>query len=103
VYVLSVQLDAVAQDLGLHDRERDPDGFDLADAARELARLARNHDLGATPEGRTAAQEKDDWISLAGVGADVGNMAGESVYARIGGDVRAVAHELCYLACDYLF
>jgi hypothetical protein len=103
VYLLSVQLEALARDLGLHRRERDPDGFDLADAASELARLAANHDRAVNPDGRTRAQEKDDWISLAGVGADVGNMAGEAAYAAVAGGVRAVAFELCYLACNYLF
>jgi hypothetical protein len=103
VYFLSVELDALARDLGLHKRERDPDGFDLMDAARELARLAENHDRARNPDGRTPAQEKDDWISLAGVGADVGNMAGEAAYAGAAGGVRAAAYELCYLACDFLF
>src|SRR5690349_4489497 len=63
VSVLAAQLDVLAGDLGLHRRRRDPDGFDLADAARELARLAGNHDPARNPAGRTRAQEKDDWVS----------------------------------------
>jgi hypothetical protein len=100
---LSVQLDALTRELTMHERERDPDGFDLADAARELARLAGNHDPARNPDGRTPAQEKDDWICVAGVGADVGNMSGEAAYAGVARAVRAVAYEVCYLACNFLF
>lgn len=103
VAVLAAQLDALAGDLGAHRRGRDPDGFDLGDAARELARLAGNHDPARNPAGRTRAQEKDDWVSVAGVGADLGNMAGEAAYAGVAGGVRAVAYEVCYLACNFLF
>jgi hypothetical protein len=103
VSVLSAQLDVLARDLGLHDRDRDPDGFDLVDAAREFARLAGNHDRARTPEGRTRAQERDDWVAVGGLGADLGNMAGEAAHAGVARSVRAVAHEVCYLACNYLF
>ena len=102
-YLLSAELDALAKDLGLDAQRKDPDGFDLADAARELARLAGNHDRAVYPDGRTAAQEKDDWIAVGGLGADLGNMADEPAYADVADDLRAVAHEVCYMACDYLF
>ena len=103
VYLLSRELNALAKDLGLHEHNRDPDGFDLADAARELARLAGNHNRSLNPDGRTTAQEKDDWIAAGGVGADLGNMADEATHASVAEGVRAVAYELCYLACNYLF
>ena len=103
VYLLAVELDALAKDLGLDTRQRDPDGFDLADAARELARLAGNHNGAVNPDGRTPAQEKDDWVAVGGLGADLGNMAAEPAYAGVAADLRPAAHEVCYLACDYLF
>jgi hypothetical protein len=103
VYLLSVELDALAKDLGLPDPVPEAEGFDLADAARELNRLALNHSREANPDGRTTAQEKDDWVSVAGVGADLGNMADEGAVGRAADGVRAVAHEVCFLACDYLF
>lgn len=103
VYLLSVELDALARDLELDARPRDPDGFDLADAARELARLAGNHNGAVNPAGRTPAQEKDDWVAVGGLGADLGNMADEPAYAGVADDLRAAAHEVCYLACDFLF
>ena len=102
-YLLSVELDALAKDLGLDAGEPDPEGFDLADAARELARLAGNHNRTVNPDGRTPAQEKDDWVAVGGLGADLGNMADEPAYAAVADDLRAAAHEVCYLACDYLF
>ena len=103
VYLLAVELDAFAQDLGRPDRGPEAEGFDLADAARELTRLARNHSRAANPDGRTPAQERDDWVSVVGVGADLGNMADEGAVGRAADGVRAVAHELCFLACDFLF
>ena len=103
VYLLSLELDALARDLGLHAQKRDPDGFDLVDAARELARLAGNHNRGVNPDGRTTGQQKEDWVAVGGLGADLGNMADEGAVGTAAGGVRAVAHELCFLACDYLF
>jgi hypothetical protein len=103
VYVLAVKLDAFAKDLRLPDRGPDAEGFDLTDAARELTRLALNHNREANPDGRTQAQEKDDWVSVVGVGADLGNMADEGSVGQATEGVRAVAHELCFLACDFLF
>jgi hypothetical protein len=103
VYLLAVELDAFATDLGLHARDPDADGFDLADAARELTRLALNHNREANPEGRKPAQEKEDWVAVGGLGADLGNMADEGAVGGAADGVRAVAYELCYLACDYLF
>ena len=103
VYLLSVELDALARDLGPAADGGDPDGFGPADAARELARLAGNHDRAANPGGRTPAQERDDWVAVAGLGADLGNMADEPAYAGVAGDLRPAAHEACYLACDFLF
>ena len=98
-----MELEALARDLGLDAGERDPEGFDLADAARELARLAGNHNAAVNPGGRTPAQEKDDWVAVGGLGADLGNMADEPAYAGVADDLRAAAHEVCYLACDFLF
>jgi hypothetical protein len=103
VYLLAVELDAFATDLGLTAKDPDADGFDLADAARELTRLALNHNREANPEGRKPAQEKEDWVAVGGLGADLGNMADEGAVGGAADGVRAVAHELCYLACDYLF
>jgi hypothetical protein len=103
VYLLSLELAAFAKDLGLPDTAPEADGFDLADAAREAGRLALNHSRAATPGGRTAAQEKDDWVAVGGLGADLGNMAGEGAVGQAADGVREVAYELCYLACDYLF
>ena len=88
---------------GCAARDRGPDGFDLSDAARELARLAGNHNAAVNPDGRTPAQEKGDWVAVGGLGADLGNMADEPAHAQIAEAVRAVAYEVCYLACDYLF
>src|SRR5207237_1832685 len=103
VYLLSVELDAFAQELGLPDTKSEDEGFDLADAAREAGRLALNHNREANPGGRTAAQEKDDWVAVGGLGADLGNMADEGAVGPAADGVREVAYELCYLACDYLF
>jgi len=103
VYLLAVELDAFATDLGRTAKDPEADGFDLADAARELTRLALNHNREANPEGRTPAQEKEDWVAVGGLGADLGNMADEGAVGAAADGVRAVAHELCYLACDYLF
>lgn len=103
VSVLSVELHGLAKRLGLDTRPRDPDGFDLLDAARELARLAGNHNRAVNPDGRTTAQEKDDWVALGGVGADLGNMADEPAHTPVADGVRAVAYEVCYLVCDYMF
>lgn len=103
VHLLSVELDALARKLGLDKQPRDPDGFDLVDAARELARLAGNHNRAVNPDGRTTAQEKDDWVALGGVGADLGNMADEPAHAPVADGVRRIAHEVCYLVCDFMF
>jgi hypothetical protein len=103
VSLLSVELDALARDLGLHARKRDPDGFDLVDAARELARLAGNHNRNVNPDGRTTGQQKEDWVAVGGLGADLGDMADEGAVAAAADGVRPIAHELCFLACDYLF
>jgi hypothetical protein len=103
VNLLSVELDALAGNLGLRARKRDPDGFDLVDAARELARLAGNHHRDVNPDGRTTSQEKADWLAVGGLGADLGNMADEGAVAPASDGVRHIAHELCFLACDYLF
>jgi hypothetical protein len=103
VYLLSLELDAIAQELGLHKKRRDPDGFDLADAAKELGRLAQNHNQDENPVARTAEQDREDWIAVGGIGADVGNMADEGAVGAAADTVRAIAHETCYLACDYLF
>jgi hypothetical protein len=103
VYLLSLELDAFAEELGLRHKDQEGDGFDLADAAREVSRLALNHNRDANPEGRTAAQEKDDWVAVGGLGADLGNMADEGAVGTVADGVREVAYELCYLACDYLF
>jgi len=103
VSVLAMNLEVVATDLGLNERTRDPDGFDLVDAARELARLASNYNPVANPEGRNAEAEKSDWVGVGGIGADLGNIADEETRADIAQRVRAIAHELCYRACDYLF
>jgi hypothetical protein len=103
VNLLSVELDALAGNLGLHARKRDPDGFDPVDAARELARLAGNHNRDVNPDGQTTSQEKADWVAVGGLGADLGNMVEEGTIAKVADGVRHVAHELCFLACDYLF
>ena len=85
---MSLELAAFAKDLGLPERDPETDGFDLADAAREAGRLALNHSRAATPDERTAAQEKDDWIAIGGLGADLGNMAGEGALRPAAGGVR---------------
>jgi hypothetical protein len=103
VYLLAVELDAFATELGRPAQDAGSEGFDLADAAGELTRLALNHNREANPEGRTPAQERDDWVAVGGLGADLGNMADEGAAGAAADGVRAVAHELCYLACDYLF
>jgi hypothetical protein len=103
VHLLSLEMGTFANDLGLRVRDADADGFDLADAARELTRLSLNHSWEANPEGRKPAQEKEDWIAVAGLAADLGNMADEGAVGGAAKGVRAIAHELCYLACDYLF
>jgi|GEM_PF-3679037 len=103
ISVLAMNLEVVAADLGLHERERDPDGFDVADAARELARLSANYNRVENPEGRNLEAEQSDWVSVGGIGADLGNMADEETRADVAERVRAIAHELCYRACDYLF
>ena len=102
-YLMSLELDVLAQDLGLDEPESAGEGFDVADAARELARLAANHDRAANPDGRTTEQETEDWIAVGGLGADLGNMADEGPDGRVADAVRTIAHEVCYLACDYLF
>ena len=102
VYLRSLELDALAGNLWLHARKRDPDGFDLVDAGRELARLAGNHNRDVNPDGRTAGQQKEDWVAVGGLGADLGNMADEGALATAADGVRPVARELCFLACDYL-
>src|SRR5829696_10403169 len=103
VYLLAVELDAFATDLGRTAKDPEADGFDLADAARELTRLALNHNREANPEGRTPAQEKEDWVAVGGLGADLGNMADEEGRSAGADGLRDIAHELCYLVCDYLF
>jgi hypothetical protein len=102
IYLMSVELDAIAADLGLPKRDQSTDSFDVADAARELARLAANYNRDANPHGRNAEAEKSDWVSIAGLGADLGNMADEKSGA-VANAIRPIAHELCYLACDFLF
>jgi hypothetical protein len=103
IHLLSVELDAFARGLGMNAKKRDPDGFDLADAARELARLASNHNPDVNRDGRTTEQEQEDWVTVGGVGADLGNMADEGTLAKAGNGVRQIAHELCFQACDFLF
>jgi hypothetical protein len=103
VYLLSLELDAFAEDLGQRHKAPEDDGFDLADAAREAGRLALNHNREANPGGRTAAQEREDWVAVGGLGADLGNMADEGAVGAAADGVREVAYELCYLACDFLF
>src|SRR5262245_13219946 len=102
IYLMSVELDAIAADLGLPKRDQSTDSFDVADAARELARLAANYNRKTNPEGRNREAEKSDWVSIAGLGADLGNMAEEKPGAAAAA-IRPIAHELCYLACDFLF
>src|SRR5438552_1925895 len=77
VSLLAVELAALAHDLGQTDRTAETEGFDVADAARELGRLATNHDRSTTPTDRTTEQETEDWIAVGGLGADLGNMADE--------------------------
>lgn len=103
VYLLALELESIARDLGQLTGKHDDEGFDLVDASRELTRLASNHNREITPADRTAEQENEDWIALAGVGADLGNMSEESESSSAMHSVRAIAHEVCYLACDYLF
>src|SRR5262245_64753498 len=103
IAAIAVDLDGVAIDLGLNERPRDPDGFDLADAAKELARLASNFNRVANPDGRNLEAEKSDWVSVAGIGADLGNMAEEESREDVADRVKVIAHELCYRACNYLF
>jgi hypothetical protein len=102
IYLISVELDAIAADLGLPERDQSTEGFDAADAARELARLSANYNRDTNPDGRNAEAEKSDWVSVAGLGADLGNMADENPGAPAE-SIRPIAHELCYLACDFLF
>ncbi|HKA08024.1 MAG TPA: hypothetical protein VKD71_12250 [Gemmataceae bacterium] len=102
IYLMSLELDAIAADLGLPERDQPTDGFDVADAARELARLSANYNRDINPDGRNAEAEKSDWVSVAGLGADLGNMADEKRGAPADA-IRPIAHELCYLACDFLF
>jgi len=102
IYLMSVELDAIAADLGLPRRDQSTESFDVADAARELARLAANYNRETNPDGRNAEGEKTDWVSVAGLGADLGNMADEKPGAAANA-IRPIAHELCYLACDFLF
>ena len=103
VYLLALELNLIAADLGQTQGNHNDEGFDLVDAARELSRLASNHNRETNPEGRTAEQENEDWIAIAGVGADLGDMAQESESSSAMHSVRGIAHEVCYLACDYLF
>jgi len=103
VDLMSLELAAVARDLGLPERAEATDGFDVADAARELARLASNYNRALNPAGRNAEGEREDWVAVGGLGADLGNMADEGAVGAAADTVRAVAYELCYLACDYLF
>jgi hypothetical protein len=100
VYLMSLELEACAAQAPPSSRKRSENGFDLVDAARELARLAHNHHSETNPEGRTVVQAREDWVKIGGIGADLGNMAEEGTDHA---DTRAIAHELCYLACDYLF
>ena len=103
VYLMALEVEAFAGDPGPPERDGVEDGFDLADAAKELTRLALNQNREANPEGRTAEQEREDWVAVGGVGADLGNMADEGALGPAADGVRPIAHELCYLACDYLF
>jgi len=103
VYLLALELQLIAADLGQTRGKHDDEGFDLVDASRELSRLASNHNRENNPAGRTTEQENEDWILIAGVGADLGDMAQESGSSKAMHSVRAIAHEVCYLACDYLF
>jgi hypothetical protein len=103
VYLLSLELELIARELGQLSGQHDDEGFDLVDASRELARLASNHNRDNNPAGRTAEQENEDWITVAGLGADLGNMSEESGSSAAMHSVRTIAHEVCYLACDYLF
>ena len=103
VYLLALELQLIANDLGQLEGTHNDEGFDLVDASRELSRLASNHNRETKPEGRNAEQENEDWIAVAGVGADLGDMAQESESSNAMHSVRAIAHEVCYLACDYLF
>jgi hypothetical protein len=102
VYLISLELDAISADLGLPERNQPTESFDAADAARELARLSSNYNRDTNPDGRNAEAEQSDWVSVAGLGADLGNMADENPGAP-GDAIRPIAHELCYLACDFLF
>jgi len=102
IYLISVELDAISADLGLPERDQPTESFDAADAARELARLSANYNRDTNPDGRNAEAEQSDWVSVAGLGADLGNMADENPGAP-GDAIRPIAHELCYLACDFLF
>jgi hypothetical protein len=102
IYLVSVELDAIAADLGLPIPSQPSESFDVADAAREIARLAANYNRDTNPDGRNVEAEKSDWVSVAGLGADLGNMADEKPGAPADA-IRPIAHELCYLACDFLF
>lgn len=103
VYLMAVELEALAKDAGLPAGGAQAGGFDLGDAARELARLAANYNRDGNPGGPTPEQEKEDWVAVGGVGADLGNMAEEGAVGGTADAARAVAYELCYLACNYLF
>lgn len=103
VYLMAMELAALAKDRGLPESHPEAEGFDVSDAARELARVAALHDRAVTPGERTPAQEKEDWVAVGGVGADLGNMADEEGRSAAADGVREIAHELCYLVCDYLF
>ena len=103
VYLLSLELELIARELGQLQGKHDDEGFDLVDASRELARIATNHNRDDHPEGRSTEQENADWIAVAGLAADLGNMAEESESSSAMHSVRTIAHEVCYLACDYLF
>ncbi len=103
VYLMSLELEALARELGITAENHAEEGFDLTDAAKEVGRLARNHDRNANPATRSADQERDDWVALGGLGADLGNMADDEPNLAAADGTRAIAYELCYLTCDYLF
>ena len=103
VYLMSMELAAVAKDRGLMEAPADSETFNPSDAARELARLATLHDRAVSPEPRTPVQEREDWIAVGGLGADLGNIADEEGRVAAADGLREIAHELCYLVCDYLF
>lgn len=103
VYLMSLELAAFTADPTAPEANEESEGFGLPDASHELTRLAQNYNGDTNPDPRTLEQETQDWVRVGGIGADLGNMAEETSVADDAEGVRAIAHELCYLACDYLF